>query len=142
MKPIVIDTVQIRDRAYSRWQEQGCPAGTAERDWLEAEREIAAQCASESSPPSAAPAKPRSSAPAARITSAPSSQAPSSQAPSSKEGAQRPKPPRPTLKRAPNARAAKLSNDVGSKGPPESRTQRALAAAAAAHIKRTAVGSS
>jgi hypothetical protein len=129
MKPIVIDTTRIRDRAYSRWQEQGCPAGTAEQDWLEAEREIAAQCAGESPAPSA---KLRSSAPAGRVTSAAAN----------KEAAQRPKPPRPTLKRAPNARAAKLSNEVGSKGPPESRTQRALAAAAAAHIKRTAIGSS
>ena len=132
MKSIVIDTARIRDRAYSRWQEQGCPAGTAERDWLEAEREIAAQCAGENGAPSAAPGKPGSSAPAARAASAASSN----------EAAPRPKPPRPKLERAPNARAAKLSNQVGSKGPPESRTQRALAAAAAAHIKRTAVGSS
>jgi len=128
MKSIVIDTATIRDRAYGRWQAQGCPAGTAERDWLEAEREIAAQCASEASAAIDLPTKPRS---VARVASATPS----------KEAAQRPKPPRPTLKRARSARNAKLSNDVASKGPTESRTQRALAAAAAAHIKRTAVGS-
>ena len=131
MKSTVIDTAQIRDRAYSRWQAQGCPEGTAERDWLEAEQEIAAQRASEASDRVSAPAKQRSTVPASRAATA---------APS-KETAQRVKPPRPTLKRAPSARAAKLSNDVAPKGPPESRTQRALAAAAAAHIKRAAVGS-
>lgn len=32
------DTVAMR--AYFRWQERGCPAGSAEEDWLEAEREL------------------------------------------------------------------------------------------------------
>jgi hypothetical protein len=131
MKSIVVDTAQIRNRAYCRWQEQGCPEGTAERDWLAAEQEIAAQCAGEVSAPIAVPGKPRSSAPAARTASP---------APS-KGTAQRVKPPRPTLKRAPSARSAKLSNEVAPKAPPASRTQRALAAAAAAHSKRSAVGS-
>ena len=27
-------------RAYFRWLERGCPAGSAEEDWLEAEREL------------------------------------------------------------------------------------------------------
>ncbi|MEO8179959.1 MAG: DUF2934 domain-containing protein [Deltaproteobacteria bacterium] len=131
MKSIVIDTARIRDRAYSRWQEQGCPAGTAERDWLAAEQELAAQHAREAAAPSAVSGKPRASAPAPRVaTPVPS-----------KGAAQREKPPRPTLKRAPSTRAAKLSNDVSPKTPPESRTERALAAAAAAHIKRSAVGS-
>jgi hypothetical protein len=131
MKPIVIDTTQIRDRAYSRWQEQGCPEGTAERDWLYAEQEIAAQCADPA--PSAAPGKPPSSAPTPRAAAAASP---------SKEAAQRVKPPRPKLERAPSTRGAKVSNDVAAKGPAESRTQRTLAAAAAAHIKRSAIGSS
>jgi Protein of unknown function (DUF2934) len=127
----LIDTARIRDRAYSRWQEQGRPQGTAERDWLEAERELAAQSASQASAEIAAPAKPRSSAPPSRAATA---------APS-REPAPRVKPPRPTLKRAPSARAAKLSNDVAAKGPPVSQTERTLAAAAAAHIKRSAIGS-
>jgi len=128
MKPIIIDTGRIRDRAYSRWLEQGCPVGTAERDWLAAEQEITAQCAAEAAAGLAVAATPRASAPA-------------SPAPS-KEAAAPAKPPRPTLKRAPIARSAKLSNEVAAKGPLESRTQRALAAAAAAHIKRSAAGSS
>src|SRR3954463_3883524 len=116
MKSTIIDTARIRDRAYSRWQAQGCPEGTAERDWLEAEREIAVQYAGEAAARDSVPAKPRSNAPGPRAATATAS----------KETAQRVKPPRPTLKRAPSARAAKLSNDVAAKGPPESRTQRAL----------------
>lgn len=31
---------EIAELAYRVWQEQGCPAGSAESDWLEAERRI------------------------------------------------------------------------------------------------------
>jgi hypothetical protein len=36
----VIDQNAIRRRAYERWQQRGCPAGTAHRDWLDAEQEL------------------------------------------------------------------------------------------------------
>jgi hypothetical protein len=78
-----IDSNAIRDRAYARWQERGCPAGSAEHDWLEAERELARERLGS-------------------VESASAEQAPPSSAPSSK-------PPRPTLKREPVARPAKPS---------------------------------
>jgi hypothetical protein len=31
---------QVAERAYFRWLERGCPMGTAEQDWFEAEREL------------------------------------------------------------------------------------------------------
>jgi DUF2934 family protein len=37
------DMHAIRQRAHSRWLERGCPTGSAEQDWLDAEREIAAE---------------------------------------------------------------------------------------------------
>jgi hypothetical protein len=77
-----IDPNAIRDRAYARWQARGCPVGSAEHDWLEAERELARER--------------RDSVESAAAEQAP----PSSSAPSSK-------PPRPTLKREPVARPAK-----------------------------------
>jgi hypothetical protein len=30
----------IRDLAYQLWQARGCPEGSAEQDWIEAERQI------------------------------------------------------------------------------------------------------
>jgi hypothetical protein len=33
----------ISKLAFRKWQERGCPAGTPERDWLEAERELNAR---------------------------------------------------------------------------------------------------
>ena len=36
----VIDQDAIRHRAYERWQQRGCPMGTAHGDWLDAEREL------------------------------------------------------------------------------------------------------
>lgn len=36
----VIDQNAIRRRAYERWQQRGCPAGTADGDWLDAEQEL------------------------------------------------------------------------------------------------------
>lgn len=38
-----IDQAKIADRAYQRWVERGCPQGSAEEDWLEAERELTSQ---------------------------------------------------------------------------------------------------
>lgn len=31
---------ECSQRAYAIWQERGCPAGTAEADWLEAEEQL------------------------------------------------------------------------------------------------------
>ena len=36
------DAHAIRRRAHQRWLDRGCPAGSAEQDWLEAERELSA----------------------------------------------------------------------------------------------------
>ena len=123
----VVDPSRIRDRAYARWQERGRPEGTAEQDWFEAERELSEQLASEAQPPA-----PVLRPPAASATRVPLTQSPSL-------GTLRP--PRPTLKRSPSARTARLGNEVTPKAP-ASRTQIALAAAAAAYMKRSAVGSS
>ena len=30
----------IGELAYTLWQSRGCPSGTAEKDWLEAERQL------------------------------------------------------------------------------------------------------
>jgi hypothetical protein len=32
--------VEVREQAYSCWQERGCPVGSPEEDWLRAEREL------------------------------------------------------------------------------------------------------
>ena len=124
MKPVV-DPSRIRDRAYARWQERGCPEGTAEQDWLEAERELASKAALPPAPILRQPSPSRVSV-----------MQPASAAPP------RLRPPRPTLKRSPSARTARLLNEVTPKAPPASRTEIALAAAAAAYIKRSQFGSS
>jgi hypothetical protein len=119
MKPV--DPSRVRDRAYARWQQRGCPQGSAEQDWVQAEQELAEQAEGDGAE-AAIPAQPTSIAP----PSAPASE--------------RIKPPRPTLKRSPGARAAKLLNEVSPRAPIP-RTQVALAVAAAAYIKRCAAGS-
>jgi Protein of unknown function (DUF2934) len=43
VEPRVAETViedQIATRAYQLWQERGCPIGSPEQDWLEAERQL------------------------------------------------------------------------------------------------------
>jgi hypothetical protein len=37
---ITIDHSQIHQRAYARWQERGCPGGSPDHDWFEAEQEL------------------------------------------------------------------------------------------------------
>ena len=123
----VVDPSRIRDRAYARWQERGCPEGTAEQDWFEAELELARETPR---PPVPVLRPPAPSAARGPVTLPVSLTAP------------RLRPPRPTLKRSPSARTARLGNEVTPKAPPASRTQIALAAAAAAYMKRTVVGSS
>lgn len=34
------DEIEIALRAYELWQERGCPEGSAEEDWIQAEREV------------------------------------------------------------------------------------------------------
>ena len=41
--PGKLDEDAIRAKAYELWLEHGCPPGSAEADWLEAERLLAAQ---------------------------------------------------------------------------------------------------
>ena len=128
MNSVDIDPSTIRDRAYARWQERGCPTGSPEHDWLEAEQELL-----RTPVPQAHSVAPTASARKAPLT------APLSIAPA-QDAAKPAKPPRPTLKRAPAARAAKLSNEVAPKAPVETRVQKALAAAAV--TKRSAAGGS
>jgi hypothetical protein len=40
MRDAVIDQDAIRRRAYERWQQRGCPMGSADGDWLDAEQEL------------------------------------------------------------------------------------------------------
>ncbi|HKO94465.1 MAG TPA: DUF2934 domain-containing protein [Polyangiaceae bacterium] len=133
MNSVDIDPSTIRDRAYARWQERGCPAGSPEHDWLEAEQELSRALALESRPLQSS----KPSAAGARKGALP---APLGVTPSSTDAAKPAKPPRPTLKRAPAARAAKLLNEVTPKPPVETRVQKALAAAAV--TKRSAAGGS
>ena len=51
-----IDVQAIRRRAHERWLERGCPTGSPERDWLEAERELRAEA--DRAEPCAAPLAP------------------------------------------------------------------------------------
>jgi hypothetical protein len=39
------DAHAIRRRAHQRWLDRGCPAGSSEQDWLEAEQELSAEAA-------------------------------------------------------------------------------------------------
>jgi hypothetical protein len=43
MTDVTIDPMRIRDRAYTLWLARGGSSGSAERDWLEAERAIVAE---------------------------------------------------------------------------------------------------
>ena len=38
--PVPPDENDVADRAYQRWVERGCPQGSADEDWFEAEREL------------------------------------------------------------------------------------------------------
>jgi hypothetical protein len=37
---VAIDRSEIHQRAYARWQQRGCPVGSPEHDWFEAEQEL------------------------------------------------------------------------------------------------------
>jgi hypothetical protein len=60
------DHRSISERAYELWQARGCPEGSGEHDWLEAERQLANQVqldgtpqalATGSSPPAITPSR-------------------------------------------------------------------------------------
>lgn len=53
-QPHGIDVQAIRRRAHELWLRRGCPTGTPELDWQQAERELRAESAP-SEPPPAAP---------------------------------------------------------------------------------------
>jgi hypothetical protein len=38
----LLDEAAVAELAYRRWVEKGCPQGSAENDWFEAERELRA----------------------------------------------------------------------------------------------------
>ncbi len=42
-RPERLSESEIASRAYERWQHRGRPDGSAEEDWLEAEREVESQ---------------------------------------------------------------------------------------------------
>jgi hypothetical protein len=63
--PGKLDEDAIRAKAYELWLERGCPPGSAEEDWLEAERLLGVQ------PEAVAPAQP-----AAETTARPKGSAP------------------------------------------------------------------
>jgi hypothetical protein len=86
-----IDPTDVRDRAYARWQARGCPEGSPEQDWLDAERELTGEHV-------------------AKLELVPAPSVPAAASPvAAKEVSKRSKPPRPTLKREPvTTRGAKL----------------------------------
>lgn len=80
---IAIDSSEIHRRAYARWQERGCPGGSPDQDWFEAEQELVREhtrgegvkprVVAASEPPSVLEPQPaekkRARAPRGRITS-------------------------------------------------------------------------
>lgn len=53
-QPPRIDVQAIRRRAHELWLRRGCPTGTPELDWQQAERELRVEAAHGTAPPAAA----------------------------------------------------------------------------------------
>ena len=74
------DNRTVGELAYRLWQARGCPDGTAEQDWLEAERQLAGEklpSAREALPPASEALPPASEAPPpAREPTTPSGERP------------------------------------------------------------------
>ena len=72
MTDIAIDPARIRERAHALWLARGCAAGSAERDWLDAEHAILAEEAAGRRPlvAVALPELPAASSPGARAVPA------------------------------------------------------------------------
>jgi len=43
LEPERVNEIEIAARAYEIWQSRGCPSGSAEEDWFQAERELKTQ---------------------------------------------------------------------------------------------------
>jgi hypothetical protein len=69
-QPIAIDEPAIRHRAHERWLEQGCPQGTSERDWLDAERELIAEAVGLAAVPRGAASEPAAAEPSRAVIEA------------------------------------------------------------------------
>jgi hypothetical protein len=69
-QPTTIDEHAIRHRAHQRWLEQGCPQGTSERDWLDAERELIAESMERQADPRGAVSEPAAAAPSPAVIEA------------------------------------------------------------------------
>jgi hypothetical protein len=81
-QPLRIDVQAIRRRAHELWLRRGCPTGTPELDWQQAERELRVEAAHGTAPPAAtatranthrsegAPLPPRPRAPRSIVTQA------------------------------------------------------------------------
>lgn len=55
MTDVAIDPMRIRERAHALWLTRGCAGGSADQDWFEAERAIAAEDSARGSSPAALP---------------------------------------------------------------------------------------
>ncbi|MCU0759615.1 MAG: DUF2934 domain-containing protein [Steroidobacteraceae bacterium] len=55
--PQPADRASIERLAHTLWMARGCPLGSPEEDWLQAERMLAEDTAGEAPPPLAAPAE-------------------------------------------------------------------------------------
>jgi hypothetical protein len=69
-QPTAFDEHAIRHRAHQRWLEQGCPRGTSERDWLDAERELIAESVGREADPRSAVSEPAAAAPSRAVIEA------------------------------------------------------------------------
>jgi hypothetical protein len=49
LEPERVSEIEIAARAYEIWQSRGCPIGSAEEDWFQAERELTTQKTTSSS---------------------------------------------------------------------------------------------
>ena len=161
MMDVAIDPARIRDRAHALWLLRGCAGGSAERDWLEAERAIVAEeaarlrspasIAEPAPPPVASPpvvrarsvARPRIS-PSAAVppTAAVSPSAHSGKAKMGTPSLARPaseltKPARSGGGRSSDMRAARSEREVPARGTTTGRAQKGSKAAPGSRSKRT-----
>ena len=157
MMDVAIDPARIRDRAHALWLLRGCAGGSAERDWLEAERAIVAEeaarlCSPASiAPPVASPpvvrarsvARPRIS-PSAAVppTAAVSPSAHSGKAKMGTPSLARPaseltNPARSGGGRSSDMRAARSEREVPARGTTTERAKKGSKAAPGSRSKRT-----
>jgi len=163
MIDVAIDPARIRDRAHALWLLRGCAGGSAERDWLEAERAIVAEEAARlrspadvaappvAAPPVAAPPVTRARG-AARPRISPSAAVPPTAAlsPSARSGkakvstpvlarpaSELTKPARAGGGRSSDTRAARPEREVPPRGTTTARARKGSKAAPGTRAKRT-----